>query len=324
MQRLKIIRLLAIAAPVCALLWGLPCTPFAAPQDAQSAASQGSSALPEPPALGETTPSGAPKARVVPAPDAGSAPAAGSREAASASQGSSALPEPPALGETTPSGAPKARVVPAPDAAGSPQEPAKAEAPAPASSQAAPAPASSQAAPAPASGQAAPAEPSKVPAPAASAASTPEHDKVPNDAGRPAGVRIRAFQPPVAMVKQLERDTDLPALQLSLSLVSFIGDTEGRKESHEDAYAILPLAHDSLLEVYDLHYDGGELIPSARPSVRRLMASNEAYVLRVPTYAGVPSQAVCVTTRGEKHCWNPGHDELEGDFIRWSTTKGLK
>ena len=315
MQRLKIIRLLAIAAPVCALLWGLPCTPFAAPQDAQSAASQGSSALPEPPALGETTPSGAPKARVVPAPDAGSAPAAGSREAASASQGSSALPEPPALGETTPSGAPKARVVPAPDAAGSPQEPAKAEAPAPASS---------QAAPAPASGQAAPAEPSKVPAPAASAAATPEHDKVPNDAGRPAGVRIRAFQPPVAMVKQLERDTDLPALQLSLSLVSFIGDTEGRKESHEDAYAILPLAHDSLLEVYDLHYDGGELIPSARPSVRRLMASNEAYVLRVPTYAGVPSQAVCVTTRGEKHCWNPGHDELEGDFIRWSTTKGLK
>jgi len=314
-QRLKIIRLLAIAAPVCALLWGLPCTPFAAPQDAQSAASQGSSALPEPPALGETTPSGAPKARVVPAPDAGSAPAAGSREAASASQGSSALPEPPALGETTPSGAPKARVVPAPDAAGSPQEPAKAEAPAPASS---------QAAPAPASGQAAPAEPSKVPAPAASAAATPEHDKVPNDAGRPAGVRIRAFQPPVAMVKQLERDTDLPALQLSLSLVSFIGDTEGRKESHEDAYAILPLAHDSLLEVYDLHYDGGELIPSARPSVRRLMASNEAYVLRVPTYAGVPSQAVCVTTRGEKHCWNPGHDELEGDFIRWSTTKGLK
>ena len=269
MQRLKIIRLLAIAAPVCALLWGLPCTPFAAPQDAQSAASQGSSALPEPPALGETTPSGAPKARVVPAPDA----------------------------------------------AGSPQEPAKAEAPAPASS---------QAAPAPASGQAAPAEPSKVPAPAASAAATPEHDKVPNDAGRPAGVRIRAFQPPVAMVKQLERDTDLPALQLSLSLVSFIGDTEGRKESHEDAYAILPLAHDSLLEVYDLHYDGGELIPSARPSVRRLMASNEAYVLRVPTYAGVPSQAVCVTTRGEKHCWNPGHDELEGDFIRWSTTKGLK
>jgi len=314
-QRLKIIRLLAIAAPVCALLWGLPCTPFAAPQDAQSAASQGSSALPEPPALGETTPSGAPKARVVPAPDAGAAPAAGSREAASASQGSSALPEPPALGETTPSGAPKARVVPAPDAAGSPQEPAKAEAPAPASS---------QAAPAPASGQAAPAEPSKVPAPAASAAATPEHDKVPNDAGRPAGVRIRAFQPPVAMVKQLERDTDLPALQLSLSLVSFIGDTEGRKESHEDAYAILPLAHDSLLEVYDLHYDGGELIPSARPSVRRLMASNEAYVLRVPTYAGVPSQAVCVTTRGEKHCWNPGHDELEGDFIRWSTTKGLK
>ena len=315
MQRLKIIRLLAIAAPVCALLWGLPCTPFAAPQDAQSAASQGSSALPEPPALGETTPSGAPKARVVPAPDAGTAPAAGSREAASASQGSSALPEPPALGETTPSGAPKARVVPAPDAAGSPQEPAKAEAPAPASS---------QAAPAPASGQAAPAEPSKVPAPAASAAATPERDKVPNDAGRPAGVRIRAFQPPVAMVKQLERDTDLPALQLSLSLVSFIGDTEGRKESHEDAYAILPLAHDSLLEVYDLHYDGGELIPSARPSVRRLMASNESYVLRVPTYAGVPSQAVCVTTRGEKHCWNPGHDELEGDFIRWSTTKGLK
>ena len=134
----------------------------------------------------------------------------------------------------------------------------------------------------------------------------------------------RELQPPVAMVKQLERDTDLPALQLSLSLVNFIGDTEGRKESHEDAYAILPLAHDSLLEVYDLHYDGGELIPSARPSVRRLMASNEAYVLRVPTYAGVPSQAVCVTTRGEKHCWNPGHDELEGDFIRWSTTKGLK
>ena len=269
MQRLKIIRLLAIAAPVCALLWGLPCTPFAAPQDAQSAASQGSSALPEPPALGETTPSGAPKARVVPAPDA----------------------------------------------AGASQEPAKAEAPAPASGQAAPAPASSQAAPA---------EPSKVPAPAASAAATPERDKVPNDAGRPAGVRIRAFQPPVAMVKQLERDTDLPALQLALSLVCFIGDTEGRKESHEDAYAILPLAHDSLLEVYDLHYDGGELIPSARPSVRRLMASNEAYVLRVPTYAGVPSQAVCVTTRGEKHCWNPGHDELEGDFIRWSTTKGLK
>ena len=260
MQRLKIIRLLAIAAPVCALLWGLPCTPFAAPQDAQSAASQGSSALPEPPALGETTPSGAPKARVVPAPDA----------------------------------------------AGAPQEPAKAEAPAPASS------------------QVAPAEPSKVPAPAASAAATPERDKVPNDAGRPAGVRIRAFQPPVAMVKQLERDTDLPALQLSLSLVSFIGDTEGRKESHEDAYAILPLAHDSLLEVYDLHYDGRELIPSERPSVRRFMASNEAYVLRVPTYAGVPAQAVCVTTRGEKHCWNPGHDELEGDFIRWSTTKGIK
>jgi hypothetical protein len=137
-------------------------------------------------------------------------------------------------------------------------------------------------------------------------------------------MRIRSFQPPVAMVKQLERETDLPALQLSLSLVNFIGDTEGARESHEETYAILPLAHDSLLEVYDLHYDGRELIPSERPSVRRFMASNEAYVLRVPTYAGVPAQAVCVTTRGEKHCWNPGHDELEGDFIRWSTTKGIK
>ena len=267
MQRMKLIRLLAVATPVCALLWGMPCTALSAPgQEAQGAA-QAPVTLPEPPALGETTPSGAPKARVVPAPDQ------------------------PQTGEAAASG----------------------QDPAPAAAQAAAAPAAESST-----------EASRTSASASTAAARPEKDKAPGAAGRPSGMRIRSFQPPVAMVKQLERETDLPALQLSLSLVNFIGDTEGARESHEEAYAILPLAHDSLLEVYDLHYDGRDLIPSERPSVRRLMASNEAYVLRVPTYAGVPAQAVCVTTRGEKHCWNPGQDELEGDFIRWSTTKGIK
>ncbi len=320
MQRMKLIRLLAVATPVCALLWGMPCTALSAPgQEAQGAA-QAPVTLPEPPALGETTPSGAPKARVVPAPEVAGAPsgapsgqAAGTQKASVAPQAPVTLPEPPALGETTPSGAPKARVVPAPDqprtgeAADPGQEPAKDATPV------APAPAAESSK-----------EASKAPASASNVVAAPEKDRAPGAAGHPSGMRIRSFQPPVAMVKQLERETDLPALQLSLSLVNFIGDTEGARESHEETYAILPLAHDSLLEVYDLHYDGRELIPSERPSVRRFMASNEAYVLRVPTYAGVPAQAVCVTTRGEKHCWNPGHDELEGDFIRWSTTKGIK
>ena len=52
--------------------------------------------------------------------------------------------------------------------------------------------------------------------------------------------------------------------------------------------------------------------------------ANEAYVLRVLSDDGLPTEAVCVTARGEKHCWNPGDDMLGGDFIRWSATKGLK
>lgn len=134
---------------------------------------------------------------------------------------------------------------------------------------------------------------------------------------------IRQFKAPVAMVHRLHRITELPALQLSLALVNFVGDLDPSQDTG-DAYAILPLASESLIEVYDLHYDGHSLTPSSTPVVRRQMGNNEAYVLRVPSYGGVPVQAVCVTARGMKHCWNPGYDDFDGDFIRWSATKGLK
>lgn len=133
------------------------------------------------------------------------------------------------------------------------------------------------------------------------------------------------FTPPVAMVRHLASRTELPALQLSLALVNFVGETNvDNLGPNESAYAILPLSNESILEVYDVHNKDGKLELSASPSVRRFMNANEAYVLRVLSDDGLPTEAVCVTARGEKHCWNPGDDMLGGDFIRWSATKGLK
>ena len=50
------------------------------------------------------------------------------------------------------------------------------------------------------------------------------------------------FTPPVAMVRHLASRTELPALQLSLALVNFVGETNvDNLGPNESAYAILPL-----------------------------------------------------------------------------------
>lgn len=49
------------------------------------------------------------------------------------------------------------------------------------------------------------------------------------------------FTPPVAMVRHLASRTELPALQLSLALVNFVGETNvDNLGPNESAYAILP------------------------------------------------------------------------------------
>lgn len=162
----------------------------------------------------------------------------------------------------------------------------------------------------------------------AASVSSPVSEPQPAGAADPSAVKAPAaphFTPPVAMVRHLAKKTELPALQLSLALVNFVGETDTENMApNEEAYAILPLSTESILEVYDLENKNGRLELSESPTVRRFMNANEAYVLRVPSGDGLPTETVCVTARGEKHCWNPGDDMLGGDFIRWSATKGLK
>ena len=135
--------------------------------------------------------------------------------------------------------------------------------------------------------------------------------------------RIKKFSPSVALVRRLASETELPAMQLSLGLVNFVGDVEPELPG-EDAYAILPLRHDAVLEVYDLHYDGQELIRSGTPRLVREMGANEAYVFRVPYFGGVPTKAICVNSNDRRYCWHPGDRALRNGFLYWSRTKGIK
>ncbi len=73
-------------------------------------------------------------------------------------------------------------------------------------------------------------------------------DRVQREDGKEDG-----FMSSVALIRHLVHDTDLPAMQRSLGLVSFVGELESIYPG-EDAYAILPLGHDAVLEIYDLHY----------------------------------------------------------------------
>ncbi len=132
-----------------------------------------------------------------------------------------------------------------------------------------------------------------------------------------------SFTPSVALVRPLSSETDLPAMMISLGLVSFVGETEPIYPE-EDAYAILPLGHDAVLEIYDLHYDGQELSQLERPSVEHRMGANEAYVVRVPSFGGMPARGICINSGGRRNCWNPGENGFNEGFLRWSKTKGLK
>lgn len=134
--------------------------------------------------------------------------------------------------------------------------------------------------------------------------------------------RLVGFIPSVALVRPLHTETELPAMQLSLGLVNFVGEVDTAYPD-EDAFAILPLGHDAVVEVYELSYDGTELIQPSNPSVVREMGANEAYVLRVPYFAGQPTREICVKTSGRKHCWRPGTGELGDGFLSWKRTKGL-
>ena len=134
---------------------------------------------------------------------------------------------------------------------------------------------------------------------------------------------LMSAKPPMTLIRHLERETDLPAMQLSLGLVNFVGETAPLHDG-EDAYAIMPLDHDAVLEVYDLHYDGQELTGTQEPVMVRKMGPNEAYVLKVPNFGGMPSKGICVVSNNRRNCWNPGDDKLNEGFLRWSKTKNIK
>ena len=133
---------------------------------------------------------------------------------------------------------------------------------------------------------------------------------------------VMSSKPPMTLIRHLQNETELPAMQLSLGLVNFVGETTPLHEG-EDAYAIMPLDHDAVLEVYDLHYDGQELTEQ-EPVMVRKMGPNEAYVLKVPSFGGVPSKGICVVSHNRRNCWNPGDDKLNEGFLRWSKTKNIK
>ena len=134
---------------------------------------------------------------------------------------------------------------------------------------------------------------------------------------------LKGFVPSVALVRHLVKESELPAMQLSLGLVNFVGEVDGAYPG-EDSFAILPLGHDAVVEVYELSYDGREVIQPREPSVVREMGANEAYVLRVPYFAGHPTREICVKTGGKRHCWRPGSEELGEGFLSWKRTKGMK
>lgn len=134
---------------------------------------------------------------------------------------------------------------------------------------------------------------------------------------------LKGFVPSVALVRHLVKESELPAMQLSLGLVNFVGEVDGAYPG-EDSFAILPLGHDAVVEVYELSYDGREVIQPKEPSVVREMGANEAYVLRVPYFAGHPTREICVKTGGKRHCWRPGSGELGEGFLSWKRTKGMK
>lgn len=134
---------------------------------------------------------------------------------------------------------------------------------------------------------------------------------------------LKGFVPSVALVRHLVKESELPAMQLSLGLVNFVGEVDGSYPG-EDSFAILPLGHDAVVEVYELSYDGREVIQPREPSVVREMGANEAYVLRVPYFAGHPTREICVKTGGKRHCWRPGSEELGEGFLSWKRTKGMK
>ncbi len=134
---------------------------------------------------------------------------------------------------------------------------------------------------------------------------------------------VMSSKPPMTLIRHLQNETDLPAMQLSLGLVNFVGETAPLHEG-EDAYAIMPLDHDAVLEVYDLHYDGHDLTEGQEPVMVRKMGPNEAYVLKVPSFGGVPSKGICVVSHNRRNCWNPGDDKLNEGFLRWSKTKNIK
>lgn len=132
-----------------------------------------------------------------------------------------------------------------------------------------------------------------------------------------------AGQVPVTLIRHLSDETELPAMQISLGLVNFVGET-APIYPEEEAYAILPLSHDAVLEVYDLHYDGQELKPMEETKIVHKMGANEAYVVRVPSFGGMPARGICVSSNGRKNCWNPNDKGFNEGFLRWSRTKNIK
>ena len=134
---------------------------------------------------------------------------------------------------------------------------------------------------------------------------------------------LKGFVPSVALVRHLVKESELPAMRLSLGLVNFVGEVDGAYPG-EDSFAILPLGHDAVVEVYELSYDGREVIQPKEPSVVREMGANEAYVLRVPYFAGHPTREICVKTGGKRHCWRPGSEELGEGFLSWKRITGMK
>ena len=144
-----------------------------------------------------------------------------------------------------------------------------------------------------------------------------------NMAASAAEEKPKGFVPSVALVRHLVKETELPAMRLSLGLVNFVGEVEGSYPG-EDSFAILPLGHDAVVEVYELNYDGKDVLQARTPSVVREMGANEAYVLRVPYVAGHPTREICVKTDGRRHCWRPGSGELGEGFLSWKRTKGME
>ena len=134
---------------------------------------------------------------------------------------------------------------------------------------------------------------------------------------------LKGFVPSVALVRHLVKESELPAMRLSLGLVNFVGEVDGAYPG-EDSFAILPLGHDAVVEVYELSYDGREVIQPKEPSVVREMGANEAYVFRVPYFGGVPTKAICVNSNDRRYCWHPGDRALRNGFLYWSRTKGIK